>query len=64
MIRIGLALPGARLALLSSAIQNWRMNVPPGVPARVVAMSTSGARTRATRVVSAFGSTKVMMQPP
>src|SRR5262249_34858282 len=63
MMRIGRARPGGRFALLSSAIQNWRMNVPPGVPGRVVAMSISGARAGAAPRTSLLESNKVMVQP-
>src|ERR1700749_2135442 len=64
MIRIGLACPAGRLALLSSAIQNWRMNLPPGVPGRVLAISISGVRMLVVRGASARGSASDMGNLP
>src|SRR5437868_15052877 len=40
MIRIGLACPRGRSSLRCTAFQNWRMNLPPGVPGSVEVMST------------------------
>src|SRR5580700_7046647 len=43
MMRMGLAWPAGKSSLRQSACQNCRMKMPPGVPGRVVAMSTSAA---------------------
>src|SRR5256885_2450643 len=40
MMRIGLAWPRGRSSLRCTASQNWRMNLPPGVPGSVEVMST------------------------